>query len=199
MANTLKNTIMEVAAVEVMASGGKSLVLRSVAHRSGSTTQAIYTQFGGKQGLVEALFNEGWSRLTSELKALGPKSNPLESLMDIGLCYFRFAHKNPNFYQLMVGRSVPNIAMPERQNKYTGPWQTFTAVALNKAISQKLLSGDIEEIGYLLWATCHGMIDLRINGFVQHNEEELLLKKAGIGIFNTFAGPSLTPNLLPNV
>ena len=199
MANNLKSKILEIAADEIMVTGGKGLVLRSVAQRSGTTTQAIYTQFGGKQGLVEALFNEGWSRLAAALSALEDKSNPLEYLMDIGLCYFRFAHENPNFYQLMVGRSVPNISVPERQDKYTQPWQTYTAVALDKAISQKLLSGDIKEIGHLLWAICHGMIDLRINGFVQHNDEELLLKKAGLGIFNTFAGPSLKPNSLPEI
>ena len=199
MSSDIKNTILEVAAEELMASGGKGVALRPVAQRSGTTTQAIYTQFGGKKGLVEALFNEGWSRLTKRLTSLEVQTNPLEYLMEIGLCYFRFAHENPNFYQLMVGRSVPNMSIPERQSKYTGPWQTFTAVALDKAVSQKLLMGDIEEIGYLLWATSHGMIDLKLNGFVQHKDEELLLKKAGIGIFNTFAGPALTNDKLPKI
>ena len=119
MSSDIKNTILEVAAEELMASGGKGGALRPVAQRSGTTTQAIYTQFGGKQGLVEALFNEGWSRLTKRLTSLEVQTNPLEYLMEIGLCYFRFAHENPNFYQLMVGRSVPNMSVPERQSKYT--------------------------------------------------------------------------------
>ncbi len=197
MASELRDRILEVAAQELMTSGGKGLVLRSVAKRSETTTQAIYTQFGGKQGLVEALLNSGWSRLTARLEDLQPNENPLEHLMEIGLCYYRFANENPNFYQLMVGRSVPNLSLPERQKKYTGPWQQFTAVALHQAISRGLLSGRVEDIGFLLWATCHGMIDLKLNGFVQHKNDETLLRRAAIGILRDFAGPAFTSETLP--
>ncbi|MEO1610527.1 MAG: helix-turn-helix domain-containing protein [Pseudomonadota bacterium] len=192
MPSELRTTILNVAADALLESGSKGLTVRHLANEAETTTQAIYTLFGGKQGIVEALYEEGWQRLSNDLETIERDADPLEYLISIGLCYSHFAYENATFYQLIVGRSIGEFKVPNQKIKYVGPWQRFTSGAIIRAIDEGMLSGSIEEIGQLLWAICHGVIDLRLNGFLETGNQDDLLKKAALGIFNAYAGPAFS-------
>ncbi len=54
------------AASEMLVHGGPDAIsLRKLAARIGTSTMAVYTAFGGKDGLIAALFTEAFNRLAA--------------------------------------------------------------------------------------------------------------------------------------
>ena len=173
----------------------RGLTIRNVAEDAGVTTQAVYTLFGGKEGLIAALFEECWNTLTHRLRDVPECSHPLETLRSLGRCYIQFAKENPEFYALMIGRVTGTVTVPDRELRHAVPWSSITLNAVNKAIADGILSGSPDEIGRLLWSIAHGYIDLTINGYLR-SDDERFLQQATMALFSTFAGPKYTSERL---
>lgn len=184
-----KSRIMKRSAELAIETSGRGLTLRNVASRSGVTTQAVYTLFGGKEGLITALFEDCWNRLTTRLRAVDEAKNPLTTLYRLGKCYVEFGRENPEFYELIIGRATGGVTVPDRELKHAEPWGTITRTAVEKALERDLLAGSAEDIGRLLWSVAHGYLDLSINGFVP-TDDDGFLKLGTRAAFAAFAGPN---------
>src|SRR5689334_6011644 len=60
--------------------GPTALTTRRLAEAAGTTTQSIYTLFGGKEGIVRAMFREGYARLDTRLRRVRDTDDPLHDL-----------------------------------------------------------------------------------------------------------------------
>jgi AcrR family transcriptional regulator len=90
--------------------GAEALSVRGVAHAAGTTTRAVYSTFGSKQGLYAALYRESWQALCRAIDALPPIEDPLEALVEAGASGFRsYALEHPNLFRLVFERLVPDI------------------------------------------------------------------------------------------
>src|SRR3954466_10382011 len=68
--------------------GAGALSLRRLATATGTTTMAVYTLFGAKQGLLAAMYREGFARLGRALHAAaGGADDPLTMLAELGMAY----------------------------------------------------------------------------------------------------------------
>ncbi len=181
--------ILEVAADHLREHGVEAIAVRAIAEKAGTTTQAIYTQFGGKPGLLAALCDEGWRRLSVELERVSDAQSPLEHLIDLAICYVAFARNNPHFYDLMVRKAAHSSRIPGWDSKYAGPWVAYTAKAVHRAIEEGLLAGSPDKMGHLMWATVHGLLDLHFNGLVESRDDAAFIRQAAAGIFLAHAGP----------
>ena len=191
-----RELILEKAAEELVRSSGRRLTVRHLAAAAGTSTQAIYTLFGGKEGIVLQLYEEGWRRLILYLDALDPPPHPLKRLCMIGLCYLRFARANEHFYALMIGRAIGNVSVPEREIRHAEPWERVTRLAIEAAIDGGYLVGPPEPIGRMLWATAHGYIDLSVNHFLRAaaDDDTAFIEQVAAGVFAAFAGPNYDRN-----
>src|SRR5262245_21427037 len=90
------------AAEALLAQGGAgALSVRRVAEAAGTTPRAIYSVFGGKDGLVDALFREAFEALSADLDALPSTQDPLQDLLAAGVNGFRgWALARPNLFRL---------------------------------------------------------------------------------------------------
>ena len=82
-----------------------ALTVRNVASEAGCSTTGIYTYFGGKNGLVEAIFVEGF-------ESFDAATAPFMEVDDLaGGCraYREWALANPTQYMVMFGRAVPDF------------------------------------------------------------------------------------------
>ena len=50
--------------------------MRRLAAALGCTTTVLYTMFSSKQGLIDAMYREGFDRLTARLRAIPPDARP---------------------------------------------------------------------------------------------------------------------------
>ena len=80
--------------------GADAMTVRAVATRAGVAPMGVYNRFGSKDGLIEALFVQGFEQLHA---AIASSSGPDSLARMRGGCkaYRAFAVAHPHLYQLM--------------------------------------------------------------------------------------------------
>jgi AcrR family transcriptional regulator len=105
------------AAERLIAEGGPgALSVRAVADGAGTSTRAVYSVFGSKDGLlVQALARRAFEFLYAEIAKLEETDDPAADLIDIGLLVVRrLVREHPALYRIAFQRVVPGMdAGPE--------------------------------------------------------------------------------------
>ena len=110
--------------------GAAALSVRAVADAAGTTTRAVYTLFGSKEGLlVQALARHAFEFLYTELDKLPETDDPASDLIDNGLLVFRrLVRDHPALYRIAFQRIVPGLeAGPELAATRQRAWEQFVA------------------------------------------------------------------------
>lgn len=152
------------AAIEILhAQGAGALTVRSVAAAAGCSTTGVYTWFGGKSGLVEAIFIDGFQRFGAALVAAGAGAGPEPpALVDMARAYRRWAIANPTHYMVMFGRAVPDFH-PSTAALLTAHGTFRQLVDVTATTMVRLgIGGDATETAHHLWAGMHGYVSLEI-------------------------------------
>jgi AcrR family transcriptional regulator len=95
--------LLEVALGVLEASGPEALRARGLTAEVGTSTQTIYTLFGGMPGLFDALVADGFVRLTRYVEAVPEGDDPVADFFARGGAYCDWALTNPQCYRLMFG------------------------------------------------------------------------------------------------
>ncbi|MDI9580697.1 MAG: TetR/AcrR family transcriptional regulator [Thermobispora sp.] len=160
-----RTRLMDVATRLLTEAGPESLTVRRIAAEAGCSTQVIYTMFGSKEGLAEALYLEGFEHIRRRLEALPKRGDPLERLTALAAAYREAALAEPGYYSLMFERAIPGFTPSERA-------RTLARAALN--IADRIIA-DCIAAGYLtptqprkiadaLWAAAQGALSLERAG-----------------------------------
>jgi AcrR family transcriptional regulator len=98
-------------AERLLARGGPEAVsVRAVADAAGTTTRAVYTLFGGKEGLIHRLCERGYRDLVERVDSLSPTDDPAADLVEVGITGFRaFATTRPHLFRLTFERVTPDL------------------------------------------------------------------------------------------
>jgi AcrR family transcriptional regulator len=99
------------AAEALLAQGGVDAIsVRGVAVDAGTTTRAVYSRFGSKAGLVNALAERGYVLLSTYVSGLPATDDPATDLVNAGVEGFRrFAIERPHLYRLTFERMEPDF------------------------------------------------------------------------------------------
>lgn len=146
--------------------GAGALSLRRLATATGTSTMAVYTRFGDKQGLLAAMYRAGFERLGAVMtKAVAGVDDPLTALAELGLAYRRAALANPHLYDLMFGRPVATFAPdPEIKAIADASYRPLVDAVQRCIDAGKMVPGDAERVASYLWAVTHGMVSLELAG-----------------------------------
>lgn len=103
------------AAETLLAEGGvEALSIRRVAEVAGTTPRAIYSLFGGKEGLLRALFREAFAVVAADLDALPLTDDPVADVVAAGVVAFRgWALERPSLFRLAFSEAAPASRTPE--------------------------------------------------------------------------------------
>ncbi|GAA2068595.1 TetR/AcrR family transcriptional regulator [Streptomyces albiaxialis] len=77
------------------------VTLRTLVAGTGVSTMAVYTYFGGMDGLWTALRQEGFTRLNGKLTAVTMTADPVRDLAALGAAYLANALESPDLYRVM--------------------------------------------------------------------------------------------------
>src|SRR3954454_22132444 len=91
----------------VQEGGSDVLSVRGVATEVGTTTRAVYSVFGSKDGLIAALGARAFELLQEGLEALTRTDDPGADLVAAGLMFRRFMRDHPALFSIGVQRNVP--------------------------------------------------------------------------------------------
>jgi len=98
------------AAERVIEDGGsEALSVRGIANDAGTTTRAVYSLFGSKDGLVAALGAQAFEFLRAGVESLPLTENPAADLVETGLVFRRLAIERPALYSIGIQRGVADL------------------------------------------------------------------------------------------
>jgi AcrR family transcriptional regulator len=83
--------------------GPEALQARTLTAEVGTSTQAVYTLFGGMPGLFEAIVVDGFARFARHVEAVPTTDDPVADFFAQGRAYCEWALGHPQLYRLMFG------------------------------------------------------------------------------------------------
>lgn len=141
--------------------GPGAVTVRRLAAQVDASTTVIYSLFGSKDGIVAAMFRDGFTNLDHHLAAaVRPDQSSLERLAALGLAYRDAARARPHLYDVMFACPFPDFhPSPEDDEFALGTLQVLRD-AVTGAVDEGALVGDVETITYGLWGLVHGLASL---------------------------------------
>ncbi len=155
--------------------GPEGLQARKVAAEIGASTMAVYTHFGGMNGLLEAIVAASFERFGAALASAPTTDDPMADFFVMGYAYREFALASPQRYRLMFGPASPQAF---RAPTAEMPVATATFDQLVTAVGRIVATGriradDVMELAGRLWSVIHGVVLLEIIGEFGHDGRAL--------------------------
>jgi AcrR family transcriptional regulator len=141
--------------------GVAGLTVRGVAEAAGASTITVYTRFGGRTGLLDALYERAFDLMREALLDVPPETEDgLADLLEVALAYRRFALENPARYALMYERSVHDYDPDPELRKAV--MRTTFVMFVDKIRRVSEPGVDLQQLGYLLWTSMHGLVSVEL-------------------------------------
>ena len=157
------NALLKAADTLLASEGASALTVRRIATEAGMSTMNVYSRFGGKDGVVEHLFLQGFSLLADAMHEVPETDDPMLDLSICGAAYRRFALDHTTLYAVMFERVVADyVPTPEAQAEALGTLHLLAA-RLQRAMDAGILRPmDATHAAAIVWSTCHGVISLHL-------------------------------------
>ena len=157
-----KGQILKAASDLFLEGGAKALSVRAIATKAGVSTIGIYSHFQGKQGILDALYIEGFEKIASAMDVAPDTLSPHDAILETARAYLETAESNKAHYRLIFGDFGEDFS-PSQEAKETGA-QAFNALV--RRVST-FLEGETEtrckEAALQLWALVHGFVSLKLH------------------------------------
>jgi AcrR family transcriptional regulator len=162
------DALLDAAREAFVADGIEGLSLRRVAERAGCTTMAVYTRFGAKDGLVAALFDEGFEQLKLAQAEVAVDLDPAARVLGLCHAYRSTAHAFPHHYALMLGSASGSFEPSEESRaKSLATLNTLINAVLACQPPGRGRQLRASTLAHRLFAFCHGWVSLEQIGFLQ--------------------------------
>ncbi len=137
------------------------VTLRSLVAGSGVSTMAVYTYFGGMDGLWRALRQEGFTRLAERFAAVPTSADPVRDLAALIRAYLGHALEHPDLYRVMFDATVEleDLAAADATLEHL-------VDAVRRAREIARVGPDVEPLALATqcWAVGHGLASLVAHG-----------------------------------
>lgn len=194
MREDLRAALLAAAARILSEDGLGALTLRRLAERVNVSTKAVYTLFGGKEGLLEALYLDAFDGL----EVFAPESAAIESppqrLLALARGYRAYALARPDRYAVMFGDAATGFSPSAESRRHA--WNTTRP--MRRTLMDCKPGMTAEEADFVMraiWATMHGVVSLELRQLIGGREmADRLFDETLIAVLNRFAVP-LPPGL----
>jgi AcrR family transcriptional regulator len=108
---TTRQALLDAAERLLATEGAEALSVRRVADAVGTTTRAVYSVLGGKEGLVSALYRRSLDALNHAVDAVPKTPDPRADLIAMGVDGFRsYALGVPHLFRLVFERMARDVS-----------------------------------------------------------------------------------------
>jgi AcrR family transcriptional regulator len=163
----LRAKLLSQAQATLSTHGASGLSLRTLARDCGTSTTAVYSLFGGKRGLLTALFDDAFGRFAHLLAGVRPGPDPIADLVELAEAYRRGALADPHLFAVMFGSETvlpPAAEARTATGTALGPLREFVSRAVDDGALRP--DTDAAAASVTLWATVHGWVSLQLRGFL---------------------------------
>lgn len=165
-----RRAILDAALAVLAREGEAGFTVRRIAEEAGCSTTGVYTWFGGKAGLVDAIFVEGFESFDAALEPAYAAGDTAA----VGLAYRRWALDNSTQFLVMFGRAVPDVR-PGDDALRRGFASFLRLVDHVRSVRPDLDERPAFDWAYHINATVHGYVLTELTGMstAPHRAEEL--------------------------
>lgn len=159
--------LVEVAAGLLDEEGASAVTARRVTAEAGLSTMAVYTHFGSMDGLLAAIWREGFARFGAELERPSLTADPVADFMAQGWGYRHFALREPHLYKVMFGDGLASLRIATTDDD-AAAMGTFVSLVtrLERAVAAgRFAVDDVFLAGEVVWATVHGHSTIELSGY----------------------------------
>lgn len=158
--------LLEAAQNLLATQGPEALTVRRIANEAGMSTMNVYSRFGGKDGVIDELFVDGYRRLIAQIEAVPITDDIQRDLLAVADTYRDFALTNPTYYGVMLRSTIPGYTpAPDAVQLALGGLTAFIErVRAGQERGEVIADRPADEIAAWLWATCHGLVSLELDG-----------------------------------
>jgi AcrR family transcriptional regulator len=181
--------LLEAAERTVQAAGLEGLSVRRLADEVGTTTRAVYTLFGSKDGLLVALGIRAFTMLGAAVSELPTTADPAADLVEAGVAVFRqFAIGHPSLFRIGVQQTVgpPALASDFAQaatQAFAGLETRMTRVKAAGLLGNR----PVREAACQFHALCEGLAAVELRGLMTPGEETRIWRDALTALVAGFA------------
>lgn len=152
-------TALLAAAGAVLARDGlDGLTVRAIAKQAGTTTMAIYSRLGGKDGVLDAINREGFDVLNEACRqalAAAP-DRPASWISAVCRTLRGFARTHGDHYRVMFGSPPDGHSRSDLAEQRARDFWTLLRRQVAAMVGEETATAD----AYALFALCHGLIEL---------------------------------------
>ena len=155
-----RRAILDATEAILLEDGIEQFSIRKLATRCGYTAPTIYHYFRDKDGLIDALLEERFSRLLQRVRRVSIGPDPVANMREYGRAFLRFAASNPTFYRVMIRGASDG---GERKIRAAEQARDLMAGQLEALAAEgRLWTDDVEAALQSVWAVLHGVTALRL-------------------------------------
>jgi AcrR family transcriptional regulator len=142
--------------------GLAELTVRRIAEAAGTSTMSVYSRFGGRTGVLEALYQRAYDMLGEVFAAVPrPESGPRERLVALAMAYREFALDNPSRYAFMFHRDTPDFE-PDGELRARAVRRAFGPLIEEVHATVGGQPQDAVRTAYWVWCVMHGLVGLEL-------------------------------------
>ena len=146
--------------------GRDGVSMRQLADALGCSPMTPYRYFRNKDEILAAVRTAAFERFAAALERGSRKarSDLGAQARAVGEAYVRFALSEPEAYRLMFDLSQPHSDRYPDLVRATARARHLMSASLEKLVEAGIFAGDAQLMGYVFWATMHGLIVLHLAG-----------------------------------
>jgi AcrR family transcriptional regulator len=184
--------LLDAAETIVESDGVEALTVRRVAAGTGTTTRAVYSVFGSKDGLVVALGARTFDLLRAQLDDLPVTADPAADLVEAGVSVFRrVATEHPALFRIGVQQSLadPTLAIAFRGAAREALAELWKRVERLEAAG--LLAGrSVSDAVWSFHSLCEGLAAVELRSSPGDGEAQRIWRGALTALVRGFALPA---------
>ena len=167
--------------------GLEALSVRGVATEAATTTRAVYSLFGSRDGLIAALGAHTYDLLGSSLERLPQTADPQADMVEAGLMFRRFALQHPALFSIGIQRTSTSELWP-RFSAAASEALAVLSGRLARLQEKDLLGGrTVREATAQFHALCEGLAALELRGAIPPKSAERIWRDAFAALIAGFA------------
>lgn len=160
-----RERLLETAARLLAEEGAGAVSVRRLADEVGTSTRAIYSLFGSKEGLLSAMYRQGAETFTRLHQAVPASEDPVVELLPLALAYRQSALEQPNLYGLLFERAVPGFCPTQEDAEYAKRSLYRVLDTVRRCIRLgRFPDADPVATTTQMWAMVHGLASLELQG-----------------------------------
>lgn len=167
----MTDSLLEAALALLEEGGSDAITIREVATRAGVAPMGVYSRFGSKDGLLEAVFVHGFTELQAAITA-ARGSDARARLRNGCLAYRAFAVGHPHLYELMFRQMLELELAAESLEQAERTFGQLVERVEDAQAAGLLQADDPVDVAQRLWSALHGGVSLEIAGVTFSTDPE---------------------------